>query len=76
MDGLRSGECVIQCAGGTCTVCKERVAAGKAVQLSKYTSRIRHLTCMPATDRRYRRIGPTRSSQYTSRTPKLSARVI
>ena len=35
---LRIGEEIVTCAGGKCAVCKNMIPAGKAVQLSRYTS--------------------------------------
>jgi hypothetical protein len=49
---LRHGEEVVKIAGGRCSVCKQAVMAGQAIQLSKWTIRIRHLTCLPKTDSR------------------------
>lgn len=50
---LRRGEFLLtECLGGKCCVCKERIEKGQAVQLSRYSSGIRHTTCMPKTDNR------------------------
>ncbi len=50
---LRSGEYLIEnCAGGRCVVCKGVIPPGKAVQLSRYIAKIRHVECMPQTDTR------------------------
>jgi hypothetical protein len=54
---LRRGEEIVHVVGGPCTVCKGRILEGKAVQLSKYTARIRHLECMPKTDSRSQSTG-------------------
>lgn len=51
-DALRVGEVIIKVAMGKCSVCKQPIAAGNAVQLSKNSVRIRHLECMPKTDGR------------------------
>lgn len=48
----RHGEEIVTVAGGTCNVCKNKIEAGKAVQLSRYTSRLRHIECMPKSDSR------------------------
>jgi hypothetical protein len=53
MIDLRIGECLLEnCAGGSCSVCKEKIPAGKAVQLSKWSNRIRHVECVPKSDTR------------------------
>src|SRR5258708_6892082 len=50
---LRPGEVLIsQCAGGNCIVCKHRIEPGIAIQLSKWSNRIRHVDCVPKTDGR------------------------
>lgn len=49
---IRIGECLITSAGGKCTVCKQRIEAGIAVQMSKYSTHIRHTNCLPKTDTR------------------------
>ncbi len=54
MADLRSGELVVQSAGGICAVCRQRIPSGPAVQLSSQTSRIRHVECVPKTDSRSR----------------------
>lgn len=53
---LRSGELVVQCAGGKCAVCKMQIKPGPAVQLSSSTNYIRHTTCMPKKDARHRKV--------------------
>lgn len=54
---LRPSEFLLnQCAGGFCAVCKLRIEAGAAVQLSRYTSRIRHVGCMPRAIQHIKRI--------------------
>lgn len=55
MSELRSGEEIVHSAGGRCVVCKQKIEPGRAVQLSKWTSNIRHLECMPKTDSRHKR---------------------
>jgi hypothetical protein len=52
MSDLRHGEEIVTVAGGTCNVCKVKIVPGKAVQLSKYTSRLRHVECLPKSDSR------------------------
>ncbi len=52
---LRSGEAVVQCAGGQCCVCKMRIAPGPAVQVSSSSNYIRHTHCMPKKDARRRK---------------------
>jgi hypothetical protein len=52
MSNLRHGEEIVTVAGGKCEVCKQKVEPGKAVQLSKYTIRIRHTHCLPKSDSR------------------------
>lgn len=54
---LRTGEEVVHVAGGQCVVCKKPVAKGQAVQISKYTIKIRHTTCFPQSDTRRGRPG-------------------
>lgn len=50
---LRTGEELVHCAGGAkCCVCKGPIPKGEAVQLSKWTSRLRHVECMPKRDTR------------------------
>ena len=52
---LRAGEVLItNSLGGKCLVCKERIEKGEAVQVSKYSNAIRHTTCIPKKDTRYR----------------------
>jgi ferredoxin len=60
---LRPGEMVVQCAGGKCVSCKQRIEPGPAVQLSARTSAIRHPQCMPKKDKRHylNRFEPRRS---------------
>ena len=61
MSEIRTGELVVQSAGGKCCVCKLRIVPGPAVQVSRQSSGIRHLECLPKTDSRGRREwGPTR----------------
>ena len=60
-DELRPGEIIVAYAGGLCYVCKQRIAAGPAVQLSSRSNQIRHVGCMPKTNSRsstYRRFRP------------------
>lgn len=45
-----------ECAGGTCSVCKMKINPGNAVQLSRYTSRIRHVECEPKQEKYIKRI--------------------
>lgn len=52
---IRSGECLIESAGGSCCVCRKKILPGKAVQVSKWVARIRHVECMPKEDTRYRK---------------------
>jgi hypothetical protein len=52
MSQLRHGEEIVTVARGTCNVCKQPILSGKAVQLSKYTTRLRHMECMPKSDSR------------------------
>ncbi len=52
MSELRKGECIVQVATGRCAVCKNLIVKGPAVQLSAYTTRLRHLECMPKKDTR------------------------
>jgi ferredoxin len=55
MADLRAGEVLLeQCGGGSCAVCRGRIPPGPAVQLSKWTTRLRHVGCMPKTDKRLR----------------------
>jgi len=50
---LRNGEVLIsKSAGGPCAVCKGRIQPGQAVQLSKWSARIRHVECLPKSDTR------------------------
>lgn len=50
---LRSGELVVYCGGGAiCVCCKAPIVKGPAVQLSRYSARLRHTTCMPKQDQR------------------------
>jgi hypothetical protein len=51
---LRPGECLLQKTSGPCAVCKKKIEPGPAIQLSKNSSRIRHIECVPKSDSRSR----------------------
>lgn len=41
-----------QCAGGICVVCKKRIEPGPAIQLNRFSNRIRHVECTPTKEKR------------------------